>query len=206
MRFRLLVGAVASGTVIAGSVAACGPQPAGSASATSAPASSTTSSDTALDSLPFGSVGGGFDPLAGEQVASVPVDAGQTVTVPVAGQGGVPASGASAVVLAVAVTGAAAGGSVTVYPAGTQPSAPSLSWAGRDAAAGLAVSALSSGGVVAVHNSSARPVTVALSSSGSVAVHNSSARPVTVILAAAGTGCPRAGWSATSPPSRRPSR
>jgi hypothetical protein len=168
MRFRLLVGAVASGTLIAASVAACGPEKGGSADATpSATASSTTSSDTSLDSMPLGSVGGGFDPLAGDQVASVPVGAGQTVTVPVAGQSGVPASGAGAVVLSVAVTGEAAGGSVTVYPAdGTQPDVPSLSWAGQEAAPGLAVSSLSSGGAVAVHNSSARLVTVTLGADG----------------------------------------
>jgi hypothetical protein len=170
MRFRLraVCAAVATGTVIAASVAACGPQPGGAASpASSAPAGGTTASDTSADSLPFGSVGGGFVPLAGGPVASVQVGAGQTVTVPVAGQGGVPASGASAALLAVAVTGAAASGSVTVYPAGgTQPSAPSLSWAGRDAAAGLAVSALSSAGAVAVVNSSARPVTATLGADG----------------------------------------
>ena len=68
MRFRLraVFAAVASGTLIAASVAACGPQPAGSASpASSATAGGTTASDTSADSLPFGSVGGGFVPLAG---------------------------------------------------------------------------------------------------------------------------------------------
>src|ERR1700683_1422119 len=99
MRFRLraVCAAVATGTVIAASVAACGPQPAGSASpAASATAGGTTAAGTSADSLPFGSVGGGFVPLAGGQVASVQVGAGQTVTVPVAGQGGGPASGDSA--------------------------------------------------------------------------------------------------------------
>jgi hypothetical protein len=170
MRYRLraVLAAVASGTVIAGSVAACQPDPASPAAATSsAPAASTASSDTALDSLPFGSVGGGFDPLPGQQVASVPVGAGQTVTVPAAGQGGVPASGASAVALAVAVTGGAASGSVTVYPADASlPGVPSVSWTGRAAASGLAVSALSSSGAIAVHNSSAAPVTVTMGADG----------------------------------------
>jgi hypothetical protein len=168
MRFRLLVGAVVSGALIAASVAACGPPKASSADATSsATASSTTTSDTSPDSLPFGSVGGGFDPLAGAQVASVTVGAGQTVTVPVAGQGGVPTSGVGAVALSVAVTGQTASGSVSLYPAGgTQPDAPSLSWAGRDDAPGLAVSELSSGGAVAVHNASAHPVTVTLGADG----------------------------------------
>jgi hypothetical protein len=169
MRFRVVLAAVAGGAVMAASVAACRPAPAGSAGATSsssAPASTTTS-DTSLDSVPFGSVGGGFTPLAGGSVASVPVDAGQTVTVPVAAQGGVPASGASAAVLAVAVMGGAAAGSVTVYAAdGSQPDVPSLSWTGHDGASGLAVSALSGNGTVAVHNSSAGQVTVTLDADG----------------------------------------
>src|SRR5580693_4628702 len=132
MRFRLraVCAAVASGTVIAASVAACGPQPAGSASpASSASAGSTTASDTSPDSLPFGSVGGGFVPLAGGPAASVQVGAGQTVTVPVSGHGGGPTSAVGAVALAVAVTSGRQGGSVTVYPAGgSLPDVPSLSW------------------------------------------------------------------------------
>ncbi len=118
--------------------------------------------------MPFGSVGGGFNPLPGGAVASVPVGAGQTVTVPVAGHGGVPASGAGAVALAVAAAGGAqGGGSVTVYPAdGSLPDVPSLSWAAHRAASGAAVSALSGSGTVAVHNSSNQQVTVTLDADG----------------------------------------
>lgn len=169
MRFRAraVFAAVASGTVIAASVAACGPDPAGPAdSSSSAPASSTTS-DTSLDSMPFGSVGGGFNPLPGGPVASVPVAAGQTVTVPVAGHGGVPASGAGAVALAVAKTGGTEGGSLTVYSAdGSLPGVPSLSWAANRAASGSVVSALGGSGTVAVRNSSNQPVTVTLDADG----------------------------------------
>jgi hypothetical protein len=117
--------------------------------------------------MPFGSIGGGFDPLAGEQVASAPVAAGQTVTVPVAGHGGVPASGASAVAVALAVTSGAGGGNVVVYAAGgSPPDVPSLSWPGGSATSGLAVSALSADGTVAVRNSSAHQVTVTLDADG----------------------------------------
>jgi len=56
---------------------------------------------------------------------------------------------------------------VTVYPAGASlPDVPSLSWPAHLGASGLAVSALSSSGTVAVHNSSAAPVTVTLDAAG----------------------------------------
>ena len=164
---RTVLAAVAGATVIAASVAACGPNTAGTADPSASSASASTAADTALDSLPFGSVGGGFDPLPGGPVASVPVGAGATVTVPVAGHGGVPATGASAVALAVSVAGGAAAGSVTVYAAGgSQPGVPSVSWPAGAAASGLVVSALSSGGAVAVDNSSGQQVTVTLAADG----------------------------------------
>jgi hypothetical protein len=174
---RVVFAAVAGGTVIAASVTACGPARSGSADATSSTSATSTTSDTSLDSMPFGSIGGGFDPLAGEQVASVPVGAGQTVTVPVAGHGGVPASGAGAVALALAVTSGAVtsgavtsgagGGNVTVYAAGVSPpDVPSLSWPGGNETSGLAVSALSADGTVAVRNSSGHQVTVTLDADG----------------------------------------
>ena len=169
---RAILAATAGGALIAASLAACGPAPAGSAGTASAAAASSTTPDDSLDSMPFGSVGGGFTPLAGGLVASVPVGAGQTVTVPVAGQAGVPASGAGAAALAVAATGGAGGGSVTVYPAGgSQPAVPSVSWPsvpgpGGDGASGLAVAGLGSTGSVAVHNSSRHQVTVSLDADG----------------------------------------
>ena len=164
---RTVLAAVAGATVIAASVAACGPNTAGTADPPGSSASASTAVDTSLDSLPFGSVGGGFDPLPGGPVASVPVGAGATVTVPVAGHGGVPATGASAVALAVSVAGGAAAGSVTVYAAGgSQPGVPSVSWPAGADASGLAVSALSSGGAVAVDNSSGQQVTVTLAADG----------------------------------------
>jgi hypothetical protein len=170
---RAVLAAAAGGALIAASLAACGPTAGGSADATSsATAASSTTPDDSLDSMPFGSVGGGFVPLPDGSVASVPVGAGQTVTVPVAGHGGVPASGAGAVALAVAtaggaVGGAVGGGSVTVYPAGASPpDAPSLSWPGGQAASGTAVSGLGGAGSVAVRNSSGHQVTVSLDADG----------------------------------------
>ena len=110
---RAVVAATAGGALIAASLAACGPTSGTSADATSlaaAAAASSTTPDASLDSMPFGSVGGGFVPLPGGTVASVPVGPDQTVTVPVAGYAGVPASGAGAVALAVAEAGGAGGG------------------------------------------------------------------------------------------------
>jgi len=109
---------------------------------------------------------GAFGPLAGGQVARVLLGAGQTVTVPVAGHGGVPGSGAGTAALAVAAVSAFGVGSVTVGAPGQRPAVPSLSWAGRDAAAGLIVSALSTSGTVAVRNNSVLPVTVTLDADG----------------------------------------
>jgi hypothetical protein len=178
---RAVLASTAGGALIAASLAGCGPTAGGSASGgsadttSSATAASSTTPDDALDSMPFGSIGGGFVPLPGGSVASVPVGAGETVTVPVAGHGGVPASGAGAVAVAVATmagSGGSGSGSVTVYPAGgSQPDAPSLSWPGGEAttgqaASGLAVSGLGDAGSVAVHNSSGHQVTVSLDADG----------------------------------------
>ena len=130
---------------------------------------------------------GAFGPLAGERVARVVVGGGQTVTVPVAGNGGVPGSGAGSVALAVAASGSGSG-SVTVYPAGArQAGGPGLSLAGHDTVSGLLVSALSDSGTMAVHNSSVFPVTVTLDAAGywlslGRTVSDITAKPTTVTL------------------------
>jgi len=117
------------------------------------------------------------------------VGGGQTATVPVAGLAGVPASGAGAAALSVRAAAGPAAGSVTVYPAGASlPGVASLSWPARRAAAGLVVSELSSSGTVAVHNSSASPVTVTLAAAGfwlskGRVVSDITAKPTTVTLA-----------------------
>ena len=134
---------------------------------------------------------GTFGPADGGRVARVVVGAGQTVPVPVAGHAGVPASGAGAAALAVRVAGGRSAGSVTLYPAGASlPDVASLTWAAHRAASGLAVSALSSDGTVAVHNSSARPVTVTLAAAGywlskGRVVSDITAKPATVTLTGA---------------------
>jgi hypothetical protein len=110
------------------------------------------------------------------------------VTVPVAGQAGVPASGAGAVALTVQTMPGQAAGSVTVSAGGAgRPAVPSLSWAAHHGASGLVVSQLGSGGTVAVHNFSAYPATVILAAagywlSGGRVVSDITAKPTTVTL------------------------
>ena len=200
---RTVLAATAGGALIAASLAACGPTSGSSADATSlATMASSTTPDDSLDSMPFGSVGGGFTALPGGSVASVLVKAGQTMTVPVAGHAGVPAAGAGAVALAVATAGGTGGGSVTVYPAGaSQPDVPSLSWPGGQAASGLAISGLSGGGSVAVRNSSGHQVTVRLDADGYWLAGTPAAAGAFGSLG--GAGWPGSSWAAAR---RRPYR
>ncbi len=67
-----------------------------------------------------------------------PVTAWSTIHVQIAGRGGVPSTGVSAVVINVTETGATAGGYVTVYPDGTtEPTASNLNYPAGDTRANL---------------------------------------------------------------------
>jgi hypothetical protein len=131
---------------------------------------------------------GAFAPVNGGRLGRVLVGAGATATVPAAGHGDVPASDAAAVALTVSATGTLGAGNVTVYPAdASRPGVPSLSWPAQQAVSGLVVSALSAGGAVAVHNSSARPVLVTLAAAGywlsaARTVSDITAKPTTMTL------------------------
>ncbi len=88
--------------------------------------------------------------------ASGPVTGYTTVSVQVAGRGGVPSSGVSAVVMNVTETAATAGGYLTVFPDGTsEPSASNLNYPAGDTRANLVVVKLGADGMVAFssHNS-----------------------------------------------------
>ncbi len=79
--------------------------------------------------------------------------AGSTVTVQAAGNGGVPASGVTAVVVNVTVTDTTAGSYLTVFPAGqSPPTASSANWPAGATVADLATVALSSSGALSVTN------------------------------------------------------
>ena len=135
---------------------------------------------------------GTFGSLMGGGVARVQVGPGHTVTVPVAGQAGVPASGAGAVALTAQTMPGQAAGSVTVSAGGAgRPAVPSLSWAAHHGASGLVVSQLG--------DITAKPTTGTLTGSDITAVSGDPAAAQTVTLAAGvllcgfPSLCPRSG-------------
>ncbi|HUY61602.1 MAG TPA: IPT/TIG domain-containing protein [Candidatus Dormibacteraeota bacterium] len=82
---------------------------------------------------------------------------GQVLTVPVAGQAGVPASGATAAVMNVTVTNTTTAGFLTVYPAGVaRPNASDVNWVKGQTVPNMVVATLGSGGAVDVYNSYGR--------------------------------------------------
>lgn len=87
------------------------------------------------------------------------VAAHSTVSLTVAGSGGVPASGAGAVVLNVAVISTTRSGWITTYPGGTaRPGAASMDFAAEDQAATLTVVRVGTGGTVSFYNGSAASI------------------------------------------------
>ncbi|NUT38206.1 MAG: hypothetical protein HOV79_34590 [Hamadaea sp.] len=88
-----------------------------------------------------------LDTRTGNGAPAGQVAAGGSVTVLVAGRGGVPATGVASVVLNVTVTGPAAGGWVTVHPAGTtRPTASNLNYNTGQTVANLVTVGLGTGG------------------------------------------------------------
>ena len=102
--------------------------------------------------------GGAYVPLVPARVLDTrtgaggmngPLGAGSTVEVQIAGRGGVPAGGASAVILNATVVGAAGPGYPTIYPTGTgQPLASDLNYAAGEIRPNLVVVRLGEGGRV----------------------------------------------------------
>jgi hypothetical protein len=72
----------------------------------------------------------------------------------VAGRGGVPTSGASAVVINVTVTGATAGSYVTAWPGGTRPGVSSINFVKGATRANIATVPLSASGDLSLYNNS----------------------------------------------------
>jgi hypothetical protein len=86
-------------------------------------------------------------------VAVAPLGSGKTLNVQIGGQGGVPSTGVSAVVLNVTATNTTAGGYLTVFPAGvTVPVASNLNWARGQTTAKLVTVGLGSSGAVSAYN------------------------------------------------------
>lgn len=91
--------------------------------------------------------------------AGVPVGANKTITVQIAGRGGIPATGVSAVVLNITVTEARSFGFVTAFPAGTaKPNASNLNYTAGQTVANQAVVKLASDGKIALANTSSGSV------------------------------------------------
>ncbi|HZE48048.1 MAG TPA: hypothetical protein VE074_00725, partial [Jatrophihabitantaceae bacterium] len=141
-----------------------------------------------------------LDTRNGTGAAQHPVAAGASVILQVAGRGGVPASGAGAVVLNVTVTGAtAAGGYLTVWPDGTQPTVSNLNFVRGQTVANLVISRVSAAGTVSIANNSSGTVQIIADVSGYYAVGNPTApgmlaplNPFRVLNTRNGLGAPKA--------------
>ena len=102
--------------------------------------------------------GAGYHPVTPSRIldtrsGSGPVGSSSALDVQVTGQGGVPASGVSAVVMNVAVTGPTATSFLTVYPAGEpKPWAANLNFVAGQTVPNLVVAKLGAGGRVSVYN------------------------------------------------------
>lgn len=88
-----------------------------------------------------------------------PVAAGQTVTVAYGGQRGIPAN-ATAVSVNIAITGAAADGTLTVWPCGPRPSVTSMAFRESGTIANGVQAKLSSTGQLCIHSTSTAHVIV----------------------------------------------
>ena len=87
-------------------------------------------------------------------VAASPIGGGGTLTVPVAGRGGVPSTGVLAVVVNVTVTNPSTGGYLTVYPTGSnRPTASNLNFGAGQTVPNLVQVALGEGGAISFYNS-----------------------------------------------------
>lgn len=82
-----------------------------------------------------------------------------TVSLAVAGRGGVPATGVGAVVLNVTVTDPTAAGFITVYPTGsTRPTASNLNFTAKQTIPNLVVAKVGTGGAISLYNGSSGTV------------------------------------------------
>jgi hypothetical protein len=138
--------------------------------------------------------------LLDTRLSGGPVAAGASVLLPVAGHGGVPASGASAVVLNVTVTAPTRPGYVTVWPAGiAQPRTSNLNFTAGLTVSNLVMVPLGSGGAVQLVNASTGTAQLVADVSGyylagtpSTAGAFSSLSPARVLDTRYGTGAPAA--------------
>ncbi|WP_076261013.1 CHAP domain-containing protein [Intrasporangium flavum] len=87
--------------------------------------------------------------------------AGGTLTLPLAGKAGIPATGVGAVLLDVSASTPSAGGFLTTWPTGAaRPAAPQVRYEAAGAATGLVEARLGTGGAVTIHSTAQTDVLV----------------------------------------------
>ena len=90
-----------------------------------------------------------------------------TLTLTVAGHGGVPSTGAAAAAVNVTVTGPAVGGNITVFPAGTsEPTASNLNFSAGQTIPNLVIAKLGTSGQIKLTNNSSGTVNLVADVSG----------------------------------------
>jgi hypothetical protein len=114
--------------------------------------------------------GGGYSPLVPSRVLDTrngngapmaPLGGGSSLNLQVAGRGGVPPTGATAVVLNVTVTNTTTQGFMTVWPTGAmEPNASNLNWVAGQTVPNLVVVQVSAGGQVSLANAGAGSIDV----------------------------------------------
>jgi len=108
-----------------------------------------------------------LDTAAGVGAAKAAVSAGASVSLLVAGAGGVPATGVGAVTLNVTATAPTSAGFVTVYPAGvSRPVASNVNFTANRTSTNMVVVRVGVGGRVVLFNSSAGPLTLSADVAG----------------------------------------
>lgn len=99
------------------------------------------------------SVGAGASSVDGREIATGRLGGGSTRSVPVAGRGGVPASGAGAVALNVTVVDPSAPGYLTVFPSGAgRPNASNINFVAGQTVPNMVIAKLGADGAINVTN------------------------------------------------------
>ena len=153
-----------------------------------------------------------LDTRTGNGAPRAAVAAGQTISVWVAGRGGVQRDGADTAMLNVTATGAGADGYLTVWPSLTpRPRVSNVSFAGGHTTAALVETAIGQNLLVNIFNGSSRPVQIVADVSGYTRTYNYEEHsglftpivPARVVDTRSGLGSPavplRAGGTTTVP-------
>lgn len=124
---------------------------------------------------------------------TVRVPARGTIEVQVAGQAGVPGSGAAAAALSVTSVGSTGAGHLTLWPTGAaQPNTSNVNYGDRTNQAGLAISRLGAGGKVSIYSSRATDVLVDVTTWFGATSDLRAATPARIVDTRLGLGAPRA--------------